>query len=378
MRADGRELSPSKGVQKCGRVALYNDTPRIQLTGRGRAYYAGVFRCGSVWECPVCAQGIAMQRAEELKGLLAEHRKRGGGDVLLTLTMPHDQGNRLRPMQQAIANGWRSVIGGKVGQELRRRFGLAYIRGHDLTVGVSGWHPHLHVILLTARPLVDCPNCRHTQDCRDDGSCGHHAGQGCTSGCEVGELAAAVYARWCRSLERANYRTPSPQHGLDVRRCRIAKYITKLGLGDELAKTAFKRGHTGQRTPFQVLADITFALHVAVHKDDQRCNADMNLWVEYAKGMKGAKQLTYSKGLRKRYALPEPAPDDQYYLDQFEPQKGVIVTSFEPAEWRDVIAPNTSLQLRLLHLAEEHPPDEAADRIRKLLDQVQGREVAPF
>jgi hypothetical protein len=378
MREDARELSSTKGVQKCGRVALFHDVPRIQLNGRGRAYYAGVFRCGSVWECPVCMQGIAMQRGEELKGLLAEHRKRGGGDVLLTLTLPHHQGDRLRPMQKAVANGWRAVIGGKDGQAMRRRFGLSYIRGHDLTVGPAGWHPHLHVILLTAKPLIDCPNCRHTQECRDDGSCGHHAGQGCAPGCETGELAATVYARWVRSIKRSGYKTPSREHGLDVRRCRIAKYIAKLGLGDELAKKDFKRAHAGHRTPLQLLADIHFALHVAVHPDDARCSADIGLWVEYAKGMKGAKQLTYSKGLRKRYALPEPEPDAQFYLEQFEPEKALIVTSFELAEWRDVIAPDVRLRLRLLHLAEEYPPDEAADRIRKALDEVQGREAVPF
>lgn len=378
MREDARELSPTKGVQKCGRVALFRDTPRIQLSPRGRAYYAGVFRCGSVWECPVCMQGIAMGRAEELKALLAEHRKRGGGDVLLTLTTPHDVGDRLKPMRKAVARAWQFVQSGKQAQAIRRRFGLAWIRGLDLTVGASGWHPHLHTILLTPRPLVDCPNCRHNQECRDDGSCGHHAGEGCDACCQVGELARFVYARWCRSIEKAGYRTPSREHGLDVRHCRIAKYIAKLGLGDELAKKDFKRAHAGHRTPLQLLADIHHELHIAVRQDAPTVNADIALWLEYARGMKGAKQLTYSRGLRKQYAMPEPAPDDQYYLDQLEPPKALIVTSFELEEWRDVIAPNVGLRLRLLHLAEDYPPDEASDRIRKLLDEVQGREVVPF
>lgn len=372
-------MSSSKGVQKCGRVALFRDTPRIQLSPRGTAYYAGVFRCGSVWECPVCMQGIAMQRAEELKALLAEHRKRDGGDVLLTLTTPHDVGDRLAPMRKAVARAWQFVNTGHQAQEIRRRFGLAWIRGLDLTVGASGWHPHLHVILLTPRHLTDCPNCRHSQECRDDGSCGHHAGVGCSAGCESGELARFVYARWCKAIKRAGYRTPSLEHGLDLRRCRIAKYIAKLGLGDELAKKDFKRAHAGHRTPLQLLADIYRARRVAVHADEQQCAGDVALWVEYAKGMKGAKQLTYSRGLRKRYALPEPEPDDQYYLEQFEPQKGLVVYSFDDAnEWRDVVAPNVTLRLRLLHLAEEYPPDDAADRIRKALDEVQGREAVPF
>lgn len=314
-----------------------------------------------------------MQRAEDLKRLLAANRTRGGGDYLLTLTTPHDMGDRLKPMRQAVANAWRYVNSGAPAQRLRIRLGLGWVRGAEVTIGPAGWHPHLHVLLLTDKPLADCPNCRHTAECRE--GCGHHPGAACAAGCQVGELARFVLERWRISLERAGYRAPSAEHGIDVRACRVARYLAKLGLGDELAKASFKTAATGHRTPLQLLFDVAVARQE--ERNDDAARRDLALWAEYSRGMRGARQLTSSAGLWERYGVAE--TPEQLLLEIQEPeQAGLCLWTIEPEIWRRFVSWNVSLQLRLLRLAEELPPDDARDAICKELERVQGYEVAPF
>lgn len=287
-----------------------------------------------------------MERAEEIRTLLERHRGAGGGDYLLTCTTPHDLGDHLRPMRRHVARAWQFVVSGAPWKRIRERYGLAYVRAHEITHGRNGWHPHLHVLLLSARPLTAAAQA---------------------------ELEAFVLRRWQRAIARPQretgraYRIPLAGVGVKLTSCgRRDDYIAKLGLADELAQGAAKRGHEAHRTPFQILRDIW--------QRDFTVAADIDLWVEYATEMPGCKQLTWSRGLRKRYAIVEQT-DLELVVEEPAP---ITVYEFEDAVWAEMIAPCVGDRIRILHLAEDYPPLEARERIGRLVDRVMGVVEVPF
>ncbi|MEQ1934972.1 MAG: hypothetical protein ABL962_14025, partial [Fimbriimonadaceae bacterium] len=79
-----------------------------------------------------------------------------------------------------------------------------------------------------------------------------------------------------------------------------AKYLSKWGPSLELTKANTKQGKRGGRTAFQILRD--FVDHGVVD--------DGELFKQFARAFAGARQLTWSRDLRKLY-LPEPETSDE-------------------------------------------------------------------
>jgi len=347
LRDWNQKLTPFVRQQKCGRCRREVAGVELKLGWTGVATYTGVVLCGSVWACPACSYTICRKRAEELRAVLSRHGAIGGGDCMLTLTTPHDLGDALKPMRQHSARGWRFVCSGNPWKRLKARLGIiGFVRGAEVTHGPNGWHPHLHIVVLTRRPLS-----------RD------HQRQ----------LEEYAWRRWSKAITKPHketgkvYRIPLEGIGAKVTQLGREDYIAKLGLGDEIASAATKGARAGHRTAFQVLYDIWRA-----NGANQR---DVELWYEYITEMQGCKALTWSAGIRRRYAIP-----DQTDLELVEADKpeGATVYAFTNQQWADVVAPYVERRIRLKQLAEKYPLEEAADRIVAHLDRWCGLEPVPF
>src|ERR1051325_7958857 len=165
LREVHREIAPvvlnAKGKdvfarhRKCGVCRRETAGVELKLGRTGVASFVGLVLSGSVWACPPCSYVICRKRAEELRTVLTRHAAIGGGDCMLTLTTPHDLGDALKPMRQQTARAWRFVCSGNPWKRVRARYGIQFVRGAEVTHGANGWHPHLHVVLLTRRPLSD-------------------------------------------------------------------------------------------------------------------------------------------------------------------------------------------------------------------------------
>lgn len=307
----------NSNVSKCGRVRVKAHGVEVRRRGDGSAYFAGVVRCGSVWECPVCSARIAAHRAGELRVAVGAHRAAGGGCYLLTLTTPHDQGDELKHLRQTVANAWRFVCSGRAWLRWKDTVGyVGTVRAAEATVGPHGWHPHLHVLLFTEAPLAD--------DVR-------------------AAFEAWIYARWARKITASGYRTPSREHGVHLVESHQDDYIAKLGLADEVAGGALKDAHAGRRSPLAVLADYERA----------RRPRDLALWKEWCDSMRGARQMTWSKGLRERY-LTTPEESDQAVVEQEERAPAKVLAVIDPTMWDQGVANRPDLQARILNSAEEY------------------------
>lgn len=330
LREVARPFQRNKNGGKCGRVPHAGSVEIRRRVEDGSAHYHGLIRCGSWSACPVCSVVIAMHRAAEVRRIADAHRAAGGAFYLVTLTLPHDQGDRLEPMYHAVADSYRYVRSGAMWYQAKAR--IAYvgeIRALEATVGANGWHPHLHVLLFTSRAL---------------------------SAAERDELRAYYLRRWCASVVRFGYRAPTAEHGVTIVESHRDEYVAKMGLADELAKGGSKDAHRASRTPLQVLADLA----------ESGDSADLDLWREWVLSMHGARQLTWSRGLRERYAVDAEKSDAEVVAGESQGADEQIAV-IAPDMWRTVVRVDAGLMWQLLDAAERGGADEVDALMRRRL-----------
>lgn len=272
--------------------------------GGARSHFSGVERCGSVWSCPVCASVIRPERAREISKAVEGHQAAGGSVVFVTLTLRHQKSDPLALTLDTALLGWKKLMSHRRWSGvhgMKNRYDVqGYIRATEVTYGANGWHPHLHVLLMTGRNLADG---------------------------EVQSLGDEMHSLWSSYAHQRTGRAPTREHGIDVQRVDtkgrvLAQYLGKIQddhkakwtVSAELARADVKIGHGDSITPFQLLDDDT-GLPPA-----QR----LRLWTEYVAGTKGRRCITWSRGLKDRYDVAE--RDDQDILDDVEAAPPVWVT----------------------------------------------------
>lgn len=295
LRRSLRLVNPARQA-KCGHCTI----GRAVAVGvkQGRARFTGLLRCGSVWLCPVCAATIKSVRAQEVTHLYKWHMASGGSVLMLTLTVRHAIGHDLRMLRKGVAHAWRLMQSGKQWQAMKHQLKLTgTVRALEVTHGKKhGYHPHLHVLLLLPQMAPDA----------------------------IAALRARLSVRWQSAVGRAIGEdfVGNDKNGCDLRPAHEADYITKLGL--EISDVGTKAGRGGNRSPWEVAADF------AATGD---CD-DGDIWQQYAKGIKGARMLTWSRGLRAAAGLGVEATDDEIVEGEEAdvPDRFVMST----VQWREI------------------------------------------
>ena len=298
---------------KCGRVRIASC---VEISKRdGRAHYHGLMRCGLAWECPVCQVALRTARAAEVLTVVQWHTSRYGVEsaALLTLTVRHGFGNDLGALRSGVAKAWRRVQAGKAWRDWKAEVGfVGSIRALETTHGENGWHPHLHIVLLTTRPLLEADR-------------------------------SWVSRRWQRAVLRllGPDHMPDDVYGCDLRPCHAADYLQKLGLEVSPPDKA-ARGEL-HRTPLQLLTAFAY---------DGDLDA-LKLYQVYVDGMKGARMLTWSVNLKRDAGVLD-RTDEEIVEGADEPEEHVLTIKGEAwDELRDV----PGIKSTILALAESDPPD---------------------
>mgnify|MGYP001791572498 CR=1 FL=1 len=374
VRYCGRDLVPGKG----GVAVLASG-----LGKERRAGFGNVQHCGSTWACPVCSGKIAAARAAEIARVISAWHAPvfgpqlpgipvtglfGGRIIFLTLTMRHKKGQPLAELwENGISAGWGKVTSGRAWKREQELYGvravrtvksgkrigetvteqrIGFARVVETTHGDNGWHVHIHALLFV---------------------------RGDMTGKEALALGDSMFGRWAPALKAAGFGTPSLVHGVDVRLMgpadgdALSKYFAKSVYGQENAGKAGweaaggtgKNGSKkfGNRTPFQILADImaagdadaSVAAVAAAGSGD-----DLAIWWEWETASKGKRQLTWSPWLRDLLRLPE-EETDQAIADAAI--LGDIVLTLRQDQW-DAVFPSAAVLLDLV----ESDNDGAAAR----------------
>lgn len=294
-----RALNRQEGVSaldrpaRCG-LPIGGGLVAVHRQPQGACHTSGIETCASIWACPVCAAKIRNYRAGEIADALGRHVAGGGGALLVTLTLPHQAGDQLRKTVGLVSDGFRALQRGRAYAAERSAYSiLGHIRAFEVTHGRNGWHPHLHLIMVTAAPFSDD---------------------------QAAALQSSWQARWDRWLRSQGW--PASLDGIGVRVDRVKRdaaavgeYVAKVQEGDadrfvrgaalEATRADLKAGRGGSRVPFQVLAD--FGCDGAA--------ADLALWHEYQTATKGRSAIRWSRGLRDLLAAPELTDEEVAELD---------------------------------------------------------------
>ena len=262
---------------KCGCCAIGAAVDVVQGDGGGH-HFNGLETCSSVWTCPVCAVKITEGRRTDVKAVLESHLNQGGKAAMFTLTIPHSRFDEVSSLRRAVSQSWTKVQQGAGWKAMKARAGwIGAIRALEVTHGNNGWHPHLHVVVLFSKGLTEV---------------------------NLNVFSDLLFDRWSRAISQAGFGRCSK----DAFSCEpitdaegVSKYCQKWGVAEELTKAHIKKGRAGGRSPWQILSDI----------QESNTPRDRALFAEYASAFKGARQLTWTNGLRDMYLdVPEPSDAD--------------------------------------------------------------------
>ena len=300
----------SSRTAKCLRWRQPGATVQVWKSHEYRtASYTGLQTCGSVWWCPVCASKVAERRRSEIIAAMTAHKAAGGGVFLLTLTAPHQRvdgiGDLLAKHAKALSSFWSRWSVKKLFDEMGS---LGQIRAAEVTHGRrsefnNGWHPHHHILLFV----------------------GVGGDGGAVDEATRKDWAVRLYLQWAKSCEAFGLGLPSFDHGLKLDDgAKASSYVSKWGLEDEMTKGHTKKASKGE-TPFDFLR--------AILGDASDKQAGV-LFVEFAEAFKGKRQLTWSPGLKKRFAIGE-LSDEELAAKQDDLAR--LLGTITVDQWRDVL-----------------------------------------
>lgn len=344
LQSVARKFLPRSRTDKCMRLRQASKEIQVWQSKEFKTTsYSGLQTCGSVWACPVCSAKIAERRRAEIVAAMAAHKAAGGCMNLLTLTAPHQRTDQLVDLLKKQALALKKMFADRTVRKVLTEMGvLGQIRALEVTHGRlsefnNGWHPHYH-FLMFAGSGVDLA--------RFDGP-------------QMKDWAVRLYLRWAACCESAGLGTPSYAHGLKLDDgSKAAKYVAKWGLEDEMTKGHTKKAINGE-TPFDFLrsylADAT----------DKQAGA---LFKEFAETFKGKRQLYWSPGLKKRFAIGESS--DEELAVQMEDHATMLGT-ITIEQWRDVLAVEGNGMVLML------AANGGWDAVARFLESIKGKGQRP-
>lgn len=341
LQALARDLLPHERVKDCMRtIAPFKATVEIvKYDGSSHAHYRNLVICSRIWQCPVCAATITEGRRKELTGAIAQSNLY---PVLLTYTLRHNTGDKLKDLLDGLLKAFRAYKSGRAWQDFTEEyFWVGSVRALEVTFAANGWHPHIHELALLSVPINTTIE---------------------------GAITNFVKRRWQAVIRRQNY-DATWEHGADVRTedHEIREYVAKFGklpkgtrwtVEHELTKSPAKKGRIGGATPMQLLIEYGAG--------DLKSG---RLFIEYSRAFKGRNQLVWSRGLRELLGLGIETSDEELTKDQ--EGKGKILATLTREQWHKVLA--CGCRAELLAVASDADEETLFQFIAEILEPTEAK-----
>ena len=287
----------SIGHRTCGCMCYVQGGDPVILKTQHGCHYGNLMVCGMPWTCPICTTRISERRRDEIELVKQRHIEQTGGRVfMLTLTFPHGSEDDLKRMLKRFRKALTRFKGSRRMGKLKQLLDVAgVIRALEVTWGLlNGWHPHIHEIWLVGPEFDDV---------------------------DLEWLQEELLLLWRRACRNSGFEEPDAYHGVAISLGEgVSGYIAKWGMGAELTKAHCKHGRNGRYTPWDLLR---------WHEDtgDER---PAELFREYVRAFRGARQLVWSRGLKARYGIGEYTDQE---LAERQEEEAVIVVRIPKADW---------------------------------------------
>ncbi|HBC3922236.1 TPA: protein rep, partial [Vibrio parahaemolyticus] len=272
-------------VCDCSWTALASNVELMRSKEHGTGHVKNIVTCGSVWSCPICTGRIQERRREEIAKAMQAWYSQGGQVIMVTLTAPHynhQSLKQLRAMQsEALTHLRQSGAYKRMLVEEQGFKGL--IRALEVTVSKrNGWHLHTHELWFV----------------KGDAN--------------IKRIKKRTLERWENACLRSGLLNAFDdkqvaafrRRSVDIKgNASCSEYLAKMdetkhwGADREIAKQSTKQGKKSGFHPFGLLDEI-------------EQNGKDAMWaqcrfIEYANGMKGARQLFWSHGLKDYFEINE-------------------------------------------------------------------------
>lgn len=307
-------------VVGCARRRVGTDVAVMHSPALGKAHFAGLMVCGSVWTCPPCAAKVSERRKQEIVKATDMHKSAGGSLYMITHTFAHQRSDQLADTMIRLSKARQHMRRQRAYRDLLRSMGfVGDIRTLEVTYGdANGWHPHEHNLWLVSKSLTD----------RQQRS-----------------LRSTLFDLWKRACVVAGLGTPNRKNGVNVIEAdSAAEYMAKFGrepkwgVASELTKQHVKSGKAKSLTPF----DLLRGAHDGVSRFAP-------LFVQFAMAFFGKRQVVWSRGLKAVFGIDEVTDEE---LAAREAEDASVVIRVTPFEWKTVLARPYDERSVLLELAE--------------------------
>lgn len=295
-------------------------------------HFQGLQTCALPWLCAVCAPKIAERRSSEIEYAMTVCKAQGGQVLMPTFTVPHGRKDPLVDTLDLIKKALRSMGMSRRYKQLQDRLGVeGRIIATEITHGeANGWHPHFHELWFFERAGID-----------------------------VAALEQDLFQMWRAACLKFGLGAPSRRHGVVVQDgSRAAQYVSKMGnkewgLADEIAKASSKSGRKGSRSAWDLLDCM-----IDPEATPQHQKRAQGLFLEYAEATKGRRQLVWTPGLKKRYAIAD--MNDEELCAQAE-EDSVLIAQIPLEAWRAIRL--QKMQVHILNAVQY-----GADAVNALVD----------
>ena len=317
-------------VNRCG----WSMGALVTLLGAsgGRASWSGVEHCNSVWACPCCAARIREGRRNEILKAVHQARSRRWRMFFVTFTVPHDRETPLKESLRGLTEAFRRI---------RNYRGLApfwsamvgFIKAVEVQVGSNGFHPHLHVLVMT-------------------------------NGCDLvnDEIEKKLKASWATAVVKEGLARPKDEVGVVVEETldpeSTADYLVKIQenkLTLEMSRSDLKSGREGREgewhcSPFDLMTkEIELPISIGLRK---------KLFVEFYKATKGTSAIRWSRGLKDLFDLEEVSDEE---LGSLSPEEAEAHLRFLRATYTRLFKEDPDLLARCQELFRAGKYEEAGE-----------------
>jgi len=307
-----RELLPDERVADCLRKRIGADVPIHKSLETGSTFFSNLETCTSIWACTCCAAKISERRRNEVKTAIDSHLLIGGQISFCTRTVPHTYQDSFESILLRFREADAVLKAKYKYKRTLSDFGvIGSIKIYEITVGVNGWHLHVH-------ELYFHDYCKMT-----------------TYKNWMAGFSSNLLQAWQESAVKVGFNRPSDKHGLQVQNGDFAaEYMAKWGkepesmwrVDSEISKSHIKRSFKGL-SPFDLLRQYDATGSVLYGE----------LFLEYALTIKGQQQQRWSSGLKSHFGIE--IKKDKELASEIE-ETAYILGRLDYRQWDKVIKNN--------------------------------------